>query len=158
KIVRVALGRGLAAALSSGGAVEASAWAADDAVEEEFETAADRLTLLSVGSEAGRAAISVFTAPDGDAAARSIATPLERQAVRRETLIRAVRASGSGETLRVRGLGAEAAYFASSGKIVRGTDIPLEAGGGTLEIAHAPGPLLCWIDGADGKSGAWGAE
>jgi len=156
KTIRISLERDLAAALSRAGRVEATAWSRDEAVEEEFETEADRLTIFGLGGER-KASISVLAAPAaGNGKAISFAAPLERNAIRREVLHRDVEGR-AGEILRIRASGSDATYVSPDGRVREGADIRLDAGLGAVAIAHAPGPLICWIEDAAGHSGAWGA-
>jgi hypothetical protein len=156
KNVRVALEKDLAAALSRNGRVEATAWSATEPSEEEFETESDTLQVFNLGAAEARASASVLAANSGEGPGTiAFDAPLESNATRREILHRSVEAR-AGDVLHVRGKGAQASYVSPAGRVRRGNAVPLDAGRGALSIAHEPGPLLCWIEHADGRSGAWG--
>jgi hypothetical protein len=144
KRLRLTLDKGVAAVLSRGDSVEAVFWA-EDALSETTETAADRLTLLSLDNDPRRYALELVPLLAAAPTALALGRPFE-QTLTAAGVERLAVAPAPGATLHVRGARGEAIFVGAQGLVARGSDIPLDPSGGTLRIEHGVGPVLCWLD------------
>jgi hypothetical protein len=145
KRLRLALDEGLVAVLSRGDEVASVHWTESGAAAEAVESDADRLTLLAPGPTQGRFALEAFAVAEADAARPvAVGAPFEERQDRAGRLRLAIAAS-DGATLHVRGAAGPATYVRADGRVERGADFPVGAGG-WLGVPHGAGLVLCWAD------------
>jgi hypothetical protein len=154
KRLDLALGAGLAAALSHGDEVTSVHWGDGDALAETLETTADRLTLLNLGDAEGRFS---FTRVSLEKARPPLVRGSAFEDARPEAgTLRLEVAPSPGARVHVRGARGEAVLVSSDGRIGRGSDLPAPAAGGTLLVPHGPGRLLVWLDAPGAEAaGLW---
>jgi len=160
KRVHLALGEGMVAALSKDDEVESVHWAGGPPFVESIETQADRLTLLHIGEGEDRFSIEILPLAEADQEpSLSMGRAHERAHVRAGTQRIRVAATAAPATLHVRGASGESVFVGARGQVARGTDLPVDPGGGTLLVPHGPGWLLSWIDRpGEEAQGLWAEE
>jgi hypothetical protein len=160
KRLRLAVGDGTVAVLSSGDEVASVHWAGGERFEETVEGSANRLTLLHTRPAEDRFTVETLPLSAADAApALSPGAPFERAMERAGWTRLAVPASADGRALalHVRGADGEPVLVASDGSVARGSDLTAGTAGGTLLVPHGVGPLLAWVDrDALPGEGLWG--
>ena len=160
KRLRLALGRGLAAALVRDSQTESAHDAGGDALEETVETAADSLLIVNAGIAPAPWSIEIQPIDAGERApAVTAATPRIRRFVTAGTARITVAADTGKETpLRLRAIGAEGVpvFLANDGRILAGTTVAVGSGGDLL-LPHGRGLAAVWVErpGAP-SSGLWG--
>ena len=147
KRLRVALGAGLVAFVSKGRDGLALAGAPDAPADETFETDGDAITFLSTSGTETRFALDVFATPLAPRALGPRA-PFASSLPAAGTLRLAVAPPAGGESraIHVRGGSGPATLLSADGRHVRGLDLAVPPGGGTLLLPHAPGLILAWVD------------
>lgn len=155
-LLRVAISTGMVAVLEGDGGVEACFWAQRAPREIELRTDARRLVVLNASSEEGRAALDVIPGVEPEPAL-VMGQPWERRLVRAGSLRLDLPPAEHGETLHVRGAVERAVLVDAEGRVHAGLDLAVPTMGGTVELRHAPGLVLAWIDrpGSEGE-GLWG--
>lgn len=153
KRLRVALGTGLVALVSKGREGIALVGAPDASADETLETDGDAITFLSAASAETRFALDVFTAA-GDTAALAPRAPFAASFPAGGTLRipLAPPAAGEARTLHVRGASGPATLLSPDGRHLRGADLGVPGGGGTLLLPHAQGLVLAWVDRAGSEA------
>jgi len=160
KRLRLALGRGLAAALVRGGQTESARDAGANTLEETVETAADALLIVNAGIAPAPWSIEILPL---DARERSpavtVATPrIGRFAAAGTARITIAPDNGNGGPLRLRTRGAEGlpTFLANDGRILTGTTM-IVGSGGELLLPHGRGLAAVWVERPGEKiSGLWG--
>ncbi|MCK6544323.1 hypothetical protein L6R52_00490, partial [Myxococcota bacterium] len=152
KRVRVALERGMVAALSEGARITRLHVAEGE--EETFESSEGTLTLGNPLGREARWSIELVpsTAPIAAARVLGVEAPYEVLHPRAGALRLDVAPSPGRATLRVRGAGASATWVGRTGRITSGTDLALDGEGGTLHLSHGTGLLLAWLE-SSGRDG-----
>ena len=147
KRLRVALGAGLVAFVSKGRDGLALVGAPDAPADETLETDGDAITFLSTSGAETRFALDVFAT---SLAPRALGprAPFASSLPDAGTLRLAVAAPAGGESraIHVRGASGPATLLSADGRNVRGLDLAVPPGGGTLLLPHAPGLVLAWVD------------
>ena len=154
KRVRLSLQAATVAVLSAGEHVRSVHWYSDEPFEETVEDTADRLTLLHMRSAADQVHVDVLPiAPADVVPPLALGAPYERAELR-AGLRRIAVAGGQDEarrpgTLHVRiadpDAQAEPVLIGADGRVARGRDLPVGAGG-TLLVPHGPGLVMAWVD------------
>jgi hypothetical protein len=155
KRMRLALRAGTVAVLSDGDHVSSVHWRGDAPFEETVDGSADRLTVLHTRTEADELHVELLPLdPAGIVAPLAVAAPYERAQLRAGVLRLGVAPAEPDalhpRTLHVRTVEDSSrdtpALLGSDGRIVRGRDLALGDGGGTLWVPHGAGLVLAWID------------
>ncbi len=148
KRIRISLDRGMAAALRASGKVEELLWAESEPVFETMESRADSLVIFPAQGRPGRYAVNLIPL-GGVAGELTLGSGYKyevRHAASGRIRLRAPALAGdNSRTLHVRG-DSRSRFLTTSGRLLTGSDIPIGSEGGTLEVSHGPGMLLCWID------------
>jgi hypothetical protein len=160
KRLRVSLGGTTAAALSRGDDVVQVFWAGGEPFEETVnmtaEAGTDRLTLLHRGAGEERFTVEVLPLLDKEKTSLAPDSAWEVSAVSAGRIRLPVEGRKDGSlapyTLHIRGASSDPVLVTKEGRVHRGTDLPLGAGGGTLLVPHGPGFLLAWSDRPGGSS------
>jgi hypothetical protein len=158
KRLRLSIDAGLAAVLSRGDDVVSLHWSPAAATSEVTEGDADRVTFLASTPSGGRFTAEAFAMTEADAA-RPLAPGAPFEAAQdRAGLLRLAVSAAEAATLHVRGAG-PATYLRTDGRVERGADLAVGAGG-TLLVPHPPGLVLAWTDspGAEGPEVVAGVE
>src|SRR5262249_7958827 len=130
-------------------------WQGNEPFDEEVEGTADRLTILHTRDAEDRVSIELLPVGAADIVPPlAVGSSYERAALRAGGLRLGVAAANDDtehpRTLHVRTADrtdvAAAVLITAAGRIMRGTDLSLDAGAGTLLVPHAPGWVLSWID------------
>ncbi len=153
KRLRVALGAGLVGLVSKGRDGVALVGAPDAPVDETLETDGDRITFLSASASETRFALDVFetqAAPSPLAPRAPLAASFPDAGTLRIPV--AAPAAGATSALHVRGASEPAILLSPDGRNVRGNDLAVPSGGGTLLLKHAPGLVLAWVDRAGSEA------
>lgn len=160
--LRLALGAGLVAALAEGNRVLSAHGAADRPVDETSESGADRLIVMNSGPSSASWSIEVMPlGKKGGTEAIAAGAPfLARQMTAGTTRIpvAADDVRDKPGTLHVRGAEGGPLLLGTEGRIARGIDLPLGAGG-TLLIPHGAGGIQAWVDRpGEAIPGLWGGK
>jgi hypothetical protein len=154
--LRITLSTGMVAVLEAETGIERVAWAQRAPREIELHSKARRLVVLNPSGEPGRVAMDVIPAAYPDQALR-FGQPLEQHKLRAGSFRLDLPAASEGDTLHLRGAISTGVIIDAEGHVLRGSDLAVPATGGTVEIHHADGVVLAWIDrpGQEGE-GLWG--
>jgi hypothetical protein len=152
RMLRLALGEGMAAVLSRGNEVLATSWQGGAPFQELLrdDGAATHLTVLHLrdGSDPFSVELLPSAAGEADLSLRTgepVERLLDRAGVLRLGIPVSAAAPNMSRTLHVRGAGAEAVVLSRHGGVARGTDLPLPDGG-TVLVRHGTGLFLAWVD------------
>jgi hypothetical protein len=147
KLLSLALAEDTAALLSGGQGAASVHWHGGARFSETLATSATRLTILHYGE--GERAFAAQVLPGETASTLSDTMPFERDFPRAGTYRLDVSSGGSRRLLRVSGAAEEATFVGSSGRVLRGTSLPIEGEAGYLLVRHRPGTVIGWLE-ADG--------
>jgi hypothetical protein len=162
KRFRFTMGHAMVAVLSRGDRVESVLWRNGTPFNASIESEADRLTILHTRREEDYYAVEILPlqreemsppiAPGIPYEKTFIHSGIERLPVRDTS-----KPPGApSTTLHIRGAAVAATLMGNDGTVSRGMDIVLPPGGGTLEVTHNPGMVLCWLDRTgDETDGLW---
>ena len=163
KRLHLALGNATVAVLSKGNEILSVHWQGGDPFNATIESVADRLTLLHTRPEEDRYAAEIIPLSSEELPSPLVlGEPYERNHLRSciERLKVAVSPTDNDSpvALHVRGTAEKITFIGNNGRVSRGRDFAVPSGGGTLEIAHEAGLLLCWLDRpGDAAQGLWPA-
>jgi hypothetical protein len=145
KLVSLALDEATAAVLSSGGDVESVHWHGGIPFEETLSTKASRLTFLHYGE--GERSFVAQVLPSGTAGSvLSEGEPFQEELARAGTYRLEVAAGRSSRRVRVSGAAEDATFVGASGRVLRGSELPIEDESGYLLLHHRPGTVVTWIE------------
>ncbi len=155
-LLRISLSSGLVAVLEGEHGIESTAWAQHAPREVTAHSQARRLVVLNPGTEAGRVAMDVIPGVQATPTMR-FGLPLEQRTLRSGSFRLDLPAGSEGDTLHLRGAVREGVVIDAEGRVLRGVDLPVPSGGGTVQVHHGDGEVLAWIDrpGQEGE-GLWG--
>ncbi len=153
KLLRIVLGEGLVGVLSRNNTVVDILWAAGNPSEEILPLAnkdINRLTLLQPGSGEGHFAVDLLPGLPGEDSGLAPGGSIEKETMEsgllRLRILSGPETAGHSIMLRVRGADADAFLITTRGRVLRGSEIPVPPGGGTLFVHHKPGLILIWMD------------
>lgn len=160
KRLHLALGNATVAVLSKDDKIESVHWQGGDSFNVTLDTTADRLTLLHTREEEDRYSVGLLPLRQEELLKPlAVGAPYEQNHARSGIRRLEVAQDSPGATLHVRGAAESIAFFSSGGRVLRGNDLVVPPGGGTLEIAHGAGLLLCWLDPPGNESaGLWSSR
>jgi hypothetical protein len=151
KRFHLTLGNATVAVLSKGNEVESVHWRGGDPFNVSLDSVADRITLFHTRLEEDRFAVEVIPLRSEE-----MSSPLApgssyernhlRSGIERLTIAALAEAKDSPVSLHVRGAAESITFVGNNGQVIHGMNFPIPDGGGTLEINHTPGLLLCWLD------------
>jgi hypothetical protein len=160
KRLRIALGRGLAAALLRDRRTESARDAGAGTLEETVETAADALLIVNAGIAPAPWSIEILPldARGRTPAVTAAAPHIGHFAAAGTARITVGPDTGGATPLRLRTVGADGlpTYFGSDGRILSGTTVAVGSGGELL-LPHGRGVAAVWVERPGEKtSGLWG--
>lgn len=160
KRLHLALGNATVAVLSKDDRIESVHWQGGDPFNVTIDTTADRLTLLHTREEEDRYSVALVPLRQEELLKPlAVGAPYEQNHPRSGTRRLEVVHDSPGATLHVRGAAESVALLSNSGQVLRGNDIVVPPGGGTLETTHRSGLLLCWLDPPGNEfSGLWSSS
>ena len=147
KRVSLSLGPGLVALLTKSDAIETMHWRPGQPLVETLDTDAEQIYLLNTEAHPNRFALDALPlAADQAFPALSLGRPYETDHVRAGLDRLQVAGGLQRVTVRVRGGDGDSVFVSKSGRVSRGTDLPIDPRGGELQVPHGTGPVICWID------------
>jgi hypothetical protein len=145
KLVSLALDEATAAVLSSGGEVESVHWHGGLPFEETLSTKASRLTFLHYGE--GERSFVAQVLPSGTAGSElSEGAPFQEEFARAGTYRLVVAPGASSRRVQVSGAAEDANFVGARGRVLRGSELPIEDESGYLLVHHRPGTVVAWIE------------
>ena len=145
KLVSLALDEAIAAVLSSGGEVESVHWHGGIPFEETLATKASRLTFLHYG-EGERSFVAQVLPSKTAPSDLSEGAPFQEEFARAGTYRLQVAAGRSSRRVQVSGAAEGATFVGASGRVLRGSELPIEDESGVLLLHHRPGTVVTWIE------------
>lgn len=148
KLVSLALDEATAAVLSSGGEVESVHWQGGIPFEETLSTRASRLTFLHYG-EGERSFVAQVLPSETARSGLSEGEPFQEEFARGGTYrlqVVEVAPGKSSRRVRVSGAAEDATFVGESGRVLRGSELPIEDQSGYLLLHHRPGTVVAWIE------------
>jgi hypothetical protein len=149
KRFHLALGNEMVAVLSKGNEIESVHWQGGNPFNTTIDSIADRLTLLHTRQEEDRYAVEVIPLRQEEyLSPLALGVPYEQNHLRSgiERLKVNVPSDNAPVALHVRGTAESVTFIGDNGQVLRGRDLVVPSGQGTLEIGHESGLLLCWLD------------
>ena len=157
KQIQLALPPQTAALIGQQGAPLDLHWSGDESLVTSVENAGDSLMLLYAGGDDGYASVTLnplekrenFDSLDNS---RIFNRYLSTSGIFRLKVELSAEEKRTGVHLQLRGTDAGGTFLSESGLVQSGSDLLLNESG-IVDIAHAPGPLLAWLEG--GESDPW---
>ena len=157
KQIRLMLPPQTAALFSQQGAPLGLHWSGDESLVKSVESEGESLMLLYAGRDDAYASVTINPLDEHEGfdfldRSRIVNRYLSTAGVFRLEVALSAEEKGTGVRLKLRGADAGGTFLSESGLVQSGNDIRLNESG-IVDIAHAPGSVLAWLEG--GESDPW---